>query len=60
MTFFKNNRLEDEARDYTRQIQQFRDERFSRVDEETGQFKEKISIKNKMINELENENMVSC
>jgi centrosomal protein CEP290 len=52
----KCERYEDDIREYGRQIQTYRDEKFARKGDEQGLFREKINQKNKLITELEDEN----
>jgi len=42
-----------------RQIQGYRDEKYSRTGDEQGIFREKINQKNRLITELEDENSVT-
>ena len=45
-------------RDYGKKFQALRDEKYSRVGEESEMYHKKIAQKNSIINELESDNMV--
>lgn len=56
---FKNERFEEKIREYEKKFQSFRDEKIFRTGEESEAYREKLNQKNKLINELENENLVN-
>jgi centrosomal protein CEP290 len=54
----ENQRYLDEIKENAMQIQHYRDEKFSRTGEEVAMHRERMNEKNKIINELEDENLV--
>jgi hypothetical protein len=54
----KNVRLEEDVKEYSRQIQILRDEKYSKHGDDNMAIREKMKSKNKLIEELEDENTV--
>ena len=55
---FKNQRLEEDNREYSKKNQALMEKKFSKAEDDTAVYREKIKQKNKLIEELEDENQV--